>query len=159
MINILTLIFGYDAMMELKRHLKGLTGTWYFWSKILHPREISSKHNDGTDALDEIILACIEDKTWDHNCSLSGFRELARTGFGDLRVVQLTWFNKWVPSCQDDPKVATEVLDSFQTRLYGLRGTGGITWLPGMAEVSKFVVRDTQQKQLLHFRIYWILSD
>lgn len=148
-INILTLIFNYDATMELERHLKSLAETWYFWSKVLHPREIPFQHNDGTDALDEIILACNEDKTWDPNCSLAGLRELARTGFGDLRGVQLTWFNKWVPSCQDDPKVATEVLDSFQNRLYGLRGMGDITWLPGMAKVSKFVVRDTQQKTIV----------
>jgi hypothetical protein len=39
-INTLTLVFGYDATMELERHLKSLAETWYFWSKILHPREI-----------------------------------------------------------------------------------------------------------------------
>jgi len=39
-INFLTQIFGYDATMELERHLKTLAETWYFWSKILHPREV-----------------------------------------------------------------------------------------------------------------------
>jgi hypothetical protein len=87
----------------------------------LQPLEVPSQHGEGPDHLEEIILACSNGKTREGNSRLSGLQELAHTRLENLDGVHLVWFNEWVSRGRDEPKSATEVLDSFRIWLFIVR--------------------------------------
>jgi hypothetical protein len=143
-IGIFTQIFGYETTVELKQHLKSLAGTGHFWSKFMYPIEIPSELGEGPDNLEEVILVCKAEQTQERNTRLSNLRELARTRFGDLQGVQLTWFNEGVSAGEADHEPATEVLRHSQEWLYTLRRSWSMTWIPGTAKVCKCVVWESE---------------